>query len=60
MNCYLQNILYINLHILFIIYFQTSSKIQKLSKIQQVHRKLYAIQFLLIYLNWFLLVIHLN
>ena len=30
MNCCLQNILYINLHILYIIQVKTSSKIQKL------------------------------
>ena len=32
MNCCLQNILYINLHILYIIHIKTSSKIQELQE----------------------------
>ena len=32
MNCCLQNILFINLHILFIIHVKTSSKIQELQE----------------------------
>ena len=47
MNCCLQKMLHrsINLHILYTIYFKTSSKIQKIMKIQQVHQKLHTKQF---------------
>ena len=65
MNCCLQNMLHINLHILYIIYFKTSSKIQKLlfisrqiqkskiMKIKEVHQKIQTNQFILFYLNCF-------
>ena len=48
-----KNIQHIYLHILFIIYFMTSSKIRKIIKIQQVHQKLQRTQLLLFYLNCF-------
>ena len=40
LNCCLQNTLYINLHILFIIQFMTSKSIQEFTKIHQVHQKI--------------------
>ena len=40
--------------------FQDKFKNPKMMKIQQVHKKLQAKQFLLFYLNCFLFVIHLN
>ena len=49
MNFCLQNILYINLHILFIIYFNTNSKNPKIIKIQQVQQKIHTKQFFIIF-----------
>ena len=40
--------------------FQEKFKNPKIMKIQEVHQKLHTKQFLLFYLNCFLLVIHLN
>ena len=60
MNCYLQKCT-IHQFTYFIYYvFQVKFKNQKIIKIQQVHQKLHTEQFLLFYLNCFLLVIHLN
>ena len=53
MNCCLQNILYFNLHILFIIYFKTSSKNPKIIKIQQIHQKIHTKQFFIIIFKLF-------
>ena len=56
----LQNLLHINLHILLIIFYQHKLKYPKIIKIQQVHQEIHTKQFLLFYLNCFLLAIHLN
>ena len=40
--------------------FQDNFKNAKMMKIQQVHQKIHAKQFLIFYLNCFLLVTHLN
>ena len=60
MNCCLQKYT-IHQFTHFIYYlFQDKFKNPKIIKIQQVHQKLHTKQFLLFYLNCFLLVIHLN
>ena len=60
MNCCLQNYT-IHQFTYFIYYlFQDKFKNPKIMKIQEVHQKLQAKQFLLFYLNCFLFVIHLN
>ena len=60
MNCYLQK--YTTHQFSYFIYylFQDNFKNAKIIKIQQVHQKVHAKQFLLFYLNCFLLVTHLN
>ena len=59
MNLYLQKHTTYQFTCYIFIYFKTNSKIQNY-KIQQVHQKLQTKQFLLLYLNCFLFVIHLN
>ena len=60
MNCCLQKYT-IHQFTYFIHYlFQDKFKNPKIMKIQEVHQKLHTKQFLLFYLNCFLLVIHLN
>ena len=60
MNCYLQK--YTTHQFTYFIYdlFQDKFKNPKMIKIQQVHQKIHAKQFLLFYLNCFLLATHLN
>ena len=60
MNCYLQ--IYTTHQFTYFIYylFQDKFRYPKIIKIQQVHQKLQAKQFLLFYLNCFLLATHLN
>ena len=60
MNCYLQK--YTTHQFTYFIYylFQDKVKNPKIIKIQQVHQKLQAKQFLLFCLNCFLFVMHLN
>ena len=60
MNCCLQK--YTTHQFPYFIYylFQDNFKNAKIMKIQQVHQKIHAEQFLLLYLNCFLLVTHLN
>ena len=60
MNCTIQNILNINLHIFLLYLFQDHFKNAKIMKIQEVHQKIHTKQFLILYLNCFLLVTHLN
>ena len=62
MNCCLQNILRTTHQFTYYIYylFQDNFKNAKMMKIQQIHQKLQAKQFLLFYLKCFLLVTHLN
>ena len=55
-----KNILHINLHILYIIYFKTNLNIQKLSKSNKYIKRYIQNNFLLFYLNCFLLATHLN
>ena len=55
-----KNILHINLHILFIIYFKTNLNIQKLLKSNKYIKKYMQDNFYLLYLNCFLLATHLN
>ena len=60
MNCCLQK--YIIHQFTYFIYnlFQDNFKNAKIIKIQEVHQKIHAKQFLLYYLNCFLLATHLN
>ena len=60
MNCCLQK--YTTHQVTFFIYylFQDNFKNAKIIKIQQVHQKIHTKQFLMIYLNCFLLATHLN
>ena len=60
MNCCLQ--LYTIHQFTYFIYylFQDNLKNAKMMKIQEVHQKIHAKQFLLFYLNCFLLATHLN
>ena len=60
MNCCLQK--YIIHQLTYFIYylFQDNFKNAKIMKIQEVHQKIHAKQFLLLYLDCFLLVTHLN
>ena len=60
MNCCLQK--YIIHQLTYCIYylFQDNFKNAKIMKIHEVHQKIHAKQFLLFYLNCFLLVTHLN
>ena len=60
MNYYLQK--YTTHQFTYFIYylFQDNFKNAKMMKIQQVHQKLHAKQFLLLYLNCLLLLTHLN
>ena len=60
MNCCLKK--YTTHQFTYFIYylFQDKSKNPKIIKIQQVHQKIHAKQFLLFYLNCLLLVTHLN
>ena len=60
MNCCLQK--YTTHQFTYYIYylFQDNFKNAKMMKIQQIHQKLQAKQFLLFYFNCFLLVTHLN
>ena len=51
---------YTSIYIFYIFLFQDKFKNPKIMKIQEVHQKLQAKQFLLFYLNCFLFVIHLN
>ena len=61
MNCCLQKLYYTSIFTYFIYYlFQDNFKNAKIMKIQQVHQEIHAKQFLLFYLNCFLLVTHLN
>ena len=60
MNCYLQNTLHINLHILFIIHIKTSSRIQAFSKCIKYIKGYKQNNFLLFCLTCFLFVLHLN
>ena len=60
MNYYLQK--YTTYQLTYSIYylFQDKFKNPKIIKIQEIHQKIYTKQFLLFYLNCYLLVIHLN
>ena len=60
MNCSLQK--YTTHQFIYFIYylFQDNFKNARIIKIQEVHRKIHAKQFLLFYLNCFLLATHLN
>ena len=60
MNCCLQK--YTTHQFTYFVYylFQDKFKNLKIIKIQEVHHKIHTKQFLLFYLNCFLLVIHLN
>ena len=60
MNCCLQK--YTTHQFTYFIYYvvQDKFKNQKIMKIQQVHQKIHAKQFILFYLNCFLLATHLN
>ena len=60
MNCSLQK--YTTHPFTYLIYyiFQDKFKYLKIIKIQQVHQKIHTKQFLLLYLNCFLLATHLN
>ena len=60
MNCCLQK--FTTHQFTYFIYylFQDNFKNAKMIKIHQVHQKIYAKQFLLLYLNCFLLATHLN
>ena len=60
MNCCLQK--YATHQFRYLIYyvFQDEFKYTKIIKIQQVHQKIHTKQFLLFYLNCFLLATHLN
>ena len=60
MNCCLQK--YTTYQFIYFIYylFQDKFKNPKIIKIQQVHQKIHTKQFLLLYLNCLLFVIHLN
>ena len=60
MNCCLQK--YTTHQFTYFIYYSYQDKLKnpKIMKIQQVHQKLHTKQFLLFYLNCFLLATHLN
>ena len=60
MNCYLQK--FTTHQFTYCIYylFQDNFKNAKMMKIQQVHQEIHTKQFLLFYLNCFLLATHLN
>ena len=60
MNYYLQN--YTTHQFTYLIYYvlQDKFKYPKIIKLQQEHQKIHAKQFLVLYLNCFLLVTHLN
>ena len=60
MNCYLQK--YTTHQFTYFTYylFEDNFKNARIMKIQQVHQKIHAKQFLLFYLSCFLLVTHLN
>ena len=49
MNCYLKNILHINLHILLIIHIKTSSRIHELSKSIKYIKDTYKVIFVILF-----------
>ena len=60
MNYCLQKLYYTSIYIYIYILFQDKFKNPKIIKIQQVHQKIHAKQFLLFYFYCFLLATHLN
>ena len=53
-------IYYTSIYIFYLLFIGRISKIRKMMKIQEVHQKIHAKQFLLLYLNCFLLATHLH